>query len=252
MDAQVYNLHNHTPFSDGAYTIDELCEAHLSRKDVSISGIGISDALFRTPASREPANDREFLKLFEKETRDYVKYVHEARQRWEKDLKIFCGAEVNWPLNKGHLGLIRSMLEGIDFVLFNFVDWAGLTQLASHARRFPCPVGLSQTDVSESFPNTPHEQVVRTMANARMFYEVNAVHLSRLSLDPWYSVLPKHRVLVALGTDTHDDLTCLKSLRPMVEHLHAKGLAEKILHPGPRQFRNPAPRKQDGRRGQSA
>ena len=154
MSYSVYNLHNHTPFSDGAYTIDELCEAHLDCREVEFDGIGISDNLFCTPSSREIKGERDFAKTFASETRDYVETVHAARRRWADKLRIFCGCEIHWPLNKEHLQIIAKYLNGIDYVLFEACDWAGLTQLANQVRRWPCPVGLSHTDVARQFPST--------------------------------------------------------------------------------------------------
>lgn len=151
MSGLILNLQNHTPFSDGAYTIDEICEAHLRLGDPDIAGVGFSDNLFRTPTSREPTDERDFERLFGRETRTYVATLDEARRRWAGKLQILCGAEISWPLNRNHLNLIRNMLQGFDYVLFSFVDWAGLTTLANQARRWPCPVGLAGCDVSERF-----------------------------------------------------------------------------------------------------
>lgn len=226
----IYNLHNHTPFSDGAYTIDELCEAHLDA-DFDVVGIGIADHLFYTPSSREVKNDREFSKLFGPETRSYVREVHEARQRWDGKLRILCGAEINWPLNKNYLHLIKDMLGGIDYVMFEYVDWAGLTQLANQARRWPVPVGLAHTDVAVAFPNTSIDQVVRTMANARIFHELSAKFTPLDRHDRWYSTVPNHRVRVTVGTDTHDDLGIINMLPMLYEYLEGHGLQEKMLVP---------------------
>ena len=60
MSGTLYNLHVHTPFSDGEYSIDELCDAHLSYQGLRIEGIGVCDHLFRTPSSREAASPRHF------------------------------------------------------------------------------------------------------------------------------------------------------------------------------------------------
>ena len=231
MSHPVYNLHNHTPFSNGAYTIDELCEAHLECATTKFDGIGITDHLFCTPSSRELHNERDFERTFAKETRDYVDEVHAARRRWEGKLHIFCGCEINWPLNKNHLPLIRNYLNGIDYALFEAVDWAGLTQLANQARRWPCPVGLAHTDVSKHFPSTSMDQVVRTMANARIFYEVGVNLLPLSSHERWFNVLPNHRVYVTVGTDTHDDLKCISHVAEIVEYLDEKGLDAKYLQP---------------------
>jgi len=230
MSQGIVNLHNHTPFSDGAYTIDELVEEHL-KLNIELGGIGISDHLFCTPSSREVKNEKDFDRIFGKEARDYVAEVRAARQRWAGKVPIYCGAEINWPLNKTMLDTIRPMLAAVDYVFFEYVDWAGLTTLANQARRFPCPVILAHTDVSVSFPNTSLDQIVRTLANARIIYEVNTKLMPLSSHDRWFKVLPNHRVQVSLGTDTHDDLGVLKTLPAMYDYVVGHGLREKIFVP---------------------
>ncbi len=234
MSLGIVNLHNHTPFSDGAYTVDELCEAHLSckaLKDYELVGIGITDHLFCTPSSREVRSEKEFDRLFSKETRDYVAMIAEARQRWAGKLQLYCGAEINWPLNKTMLGSVRDLLGGLDYVLFEYVDWAGLTQLANQARRWPCPVALAHTDIEAQFPSTSMDQVVRTLANARIVYELNSKLMPLANQDRWFKVLPQHRVNIAIGTDTHDDLTCLNDLPVLYEYALKHGLEQRILVP---------------------
>lgn len=231
MREPVFNLHNHTPFSDGAYTIDELCEAHLARDDVKVVGIGVADHLFCTPSSREVSSERDFERLFGAETREYVAMVNQARERWEGKLQIFCGAGINWQMNKNMLGSIRPMLDGIDYVLCESVDWAGLTQLANQARRWPCPVGLAHTNVATQFPNTSMDQIVRTLANARLFFEVGSHLLPLEERDPWFDILPNHRVSVCIGTNTHDDLSCLDDLGELHAYVQRRGLAEKLFLP---------------------
>lgn len=231
MGHPIHNLHNHTPFSDGAYTIDEICEAHLACEKVAFDGVGIADHLFCTPSSRVPESEREFQRIFASETRNYVDAVHDARRRWEGKLHVFCGCEINWPLNRGHLDVIRTMLNGIDFVLFEFIDWAGLTQLANQARRWPCSVGLAHTDVTEQFPNTSMDQVVRTIANARIFYELNVSFLPLANHEQWLQTVPKHRVKVSLGSDTHDELGCIDRIAEIIDYLEPLGLNEKHLLP---------------------
>ncbi len=234
MSQGIVNLHNHTPFSDGAYTMDEIVQAHLDNKVLRahpLAGIGICDHVFCTPSSREITNEKEFERLFAKETRNYVQEVKATRARWAGKIPIYCGAEINWPLNKTMLDTVRSMISGVDFVLFEYVDWAGLTQLANQARRWPIPVGLCHADVAIQFPNTSHDQVVRTLANARIVYELNVKQMPLANQDRWFSIVPQHRVLVSLGTDTHDDLSCLNHLPEMYEYLLKKGLGEKLFVP---------------------
>ncbi|TWT45991.1 PHP domain protein [Phycisphaerae bacterium RAS1] len=231
----VCNLHNHTPFSDGAYTIDELCEAHRALRDVTVESLGICDHLFCTPSSREVKNEREFERVFVAEARAYVREVLAARGRWAGKMTIYCGVELNWPMNRGFLDLIKTHLEGVDYVLFEYVDWAGLTQLANQVRRWPCPVGLAHAAVEKQFPATSHDQIVRTLANARIFYEINSKFLPLADGDPWYTTLPGHRVPISLGTDTHDDLSCLNDLAVMHDFAQRHGLGGKFFVPTIRQ-----------------
>lgn len=225
----IYNLHNHTPFSDGAYSIDEICDAHLALAGLAVDGVGVSDHLFRTPSSRECGDDREFERVFASETRRYVEHVHAARLRWAGRLRILCGCEINWPLNRRHVDVIRTMLAGVDYVLFENVDWAGLTQLANQSRRFPCPIGLAHTCVPQQMPTTSLDQVVRTLANARIFYEINTKLLPLAERDPWFEVLARHRVSVSLGTDTHDDLAVIRTLPELAAYAERRGLGERML-----------------------
>jgi len=230
MSQGIINLHNHTPFSDGAYTIDEIVAAHLD-KDFDVAGVGISDHLFCTPSSREIKHEKEFDRVFGKEARDYVRMVQEARQNWSDKVPVYCGAEINWPLNKTMLEQIRRMIQGIDYVMFEFVDWAGLTQLANQARRWPCPVILGNTDIASQFPNTSMDQVVRTLANARIIYELNSKQMPLSLHERWFRILPNHRVQISLGTDTHDDLRCIKDLPQLHEFVLGHGLEQKLFQP---------------------
>jgi len=231
MTDRLFSLHNHTPFSVGAFTADEVVQAHLDNAGVPVAGVGISDYLFRTPTSREPDNERDFERMFGKEAREYVAMVRDVRERWAGKVEVFCGAEINWPLNRGMLDAMRTLLDGIDYLLFSHVDWAGLTQLANQARRWPCAVGLCQTEIEKQFPNTSREQVVRTLANARIFYEIDAAFLPLRDNDPWYNLLPQHRVAVSLGCDTHDDLKCVSALRVLYEFVQRRGLHARMLDP---------------------
>lgn len=231
IDRPILNLHNHTPFSDGAYTIDEIVEAHLDLKEIKVTGIGISDMLFCTPSSHPVANPRDFQRVFAAETRRYVQTVREAQQRWAGRMRILCGCEIHWALNKPHLEVMRGMLDGIDYVLFESLDWSGLTGLANQARRWPCAVGLADSDPAADFPSTTFDQVVRTIANARIFYEIGAKLMPLEQMDSWFRVLPKHKVFVSFGTDTHDDLSVISTLPALYQHACDQGLGDKLFLP---------------------
>lgn len=232
----IANLHNHTPFSDGALVLDEVVAAHLALKDVKVGAVGICDTLFCTPTSREVTSERHYQQMFRSEAREYVAMVQEGRRHWGGKVQVLCGAEIHWGLNKGMINPLRELLAEleIDYVLFSFLDWAGLTQLANQARRFPCPVGLARIDVAEAFPNTSMDQVVRTLVNARIFWEFTSDMFVRGACDPWFNVLSMHRLRIGLGTDTHDDVDCLRHLGGMVDFLNRRSLMDKVLSPEPR------------------
>lgn len=231
MDVTLANLHNHTNFSSGAWDIDDICKAHLKLRGVRVHAVGISDHLFCTPTTRPITNASEFERMFTAETKRYVADVHAARARWAGQLHLYCGCEIHWPHNRDMLDAIPNLLTGIDYVLFERLDWAGMTQLANIARRWPVPIGIAQTDVAEQFGNTPAEQVVRTLANARIFYEMNAAFWPLAEDHPWFALLPQHRVRVCLGTDTQDDLRCIERLPEMHAYAIRRGLGDRFFLP---------------------
>lgn len=231
MKPAVQNLHNHTPFSDGAYSVDELCEAHLALRDVTVEAIAITDHLFCTPSSRKVEHERDFDRVFGNEARSYLREMRAAAERWAGRIKVHVGCEINWPLNKHLIEPIKQAVAGLDFILFEYIDWGALTQLASVARRFPCPVGLAHVRIPEDFGNTSMDQVVRTMANARLFYEFNSKVYPLTEDDRWFALLPGHRVPISIGTDTHDDLDRLGDLRGMHEFVARRGLSERLFRP---------------------
>jgi hypothetical protein len=75
------------------------------------------------------------------------------------------------------------------------------------------------------------DQVVRTLANARIVYELNSKLMPLANQDRWFKILPNHRVYVAIGTDTHDDLNALDDLPALHEYVLKFGLGEKIFVP---------------------
>jgi histidinol phosphatase-like PHP family hydrolase len=231
MSQAICNLHNHTPFSDGAYSIDELCEAHLALEDIEIEGIGVCDHLFCTPTSREITDERDFERIFSAEMRRYVEYVQAARERWAGKLRVYCGCGIDWNLNKAMLPQIRAMLAGVDYVLFERLDWAALTQLANQSRRWPCAVGVARMNVASDLPSTSMDQVVRTLANARIFFEFSSEFLPLPEDDRWYNLLPQHRVMVSIGTDTHDDLSVINRLGEQHAYALRRGLGERLFRP---------------------
>jgi hypothetical protein len=60
---------------------------------------------------------------------------------------------------------------------------------------------------------------------------VNSKLMPLSEQERWLNVVPQHRVYVVLGTDTHDDLTCLNDLPVMYECMVKHGLQEKLLLP---------------------
>lgn len=236
MESLIYNLHNHTPFSDGAYTVDEICEAHLSFAGVSVDGVGFSDYLFATPWSKVPTDAREFERIFAAEARDYVEQILAARERWAGRLDVLVGCELNWSRNAKFLDQVITLLDGVDYVLFEGVDWAGLTTLANRTKRWPFAVGLSRTDITRQMPRTSMDQIVRTLANAHIFFELNSEFMPLRDSDPWFNVLPHHRVGVSLGTDTHDDLACIRQLGDMCRYLERRGLDGRLVAPRRREI----------------
>ena len=129
--------------------------------------------------------------------------------------------------------MIRDLIAGMemDYVLFEYVDWAGLTQLANQARRVAVPGGAGahgyRADRCRPLPQT------RSCERWRMqdLYELNAKLLPLPAADEWFQTLPQHKVAVSLGTDTHDDLDSIRQMGELYAFAQRRGLAVKLLAP---------------------
>lgn len=76
------NLHTHTYYDHGKDGVDDLCQEALRRgfTILGFSGHGFNRPLSRTSMTRES-------------TREYLKAVQEAKEKYKNSLEIYCGVE---------------------------------------------------------------------------------------------------------------------------------------------------------------
>lgn len=228
---QRINLHNHTTFSDGRYTVPELV-AEAAR--AGLEGIGISDHFYTRKVFRR-LEPRAWL------SSAWPAYLAEAA-RWRVGgsglPKVWFGVELDTCFERVEMTLDELPWAGIntlDYLLVEYVgeaEWGGmpvdgLAGLRGHCR-IPVIVAHPAIDrLEDSLRLGPLCDMVR-----RFGYGLEMPGGSR---NPWFwarrdvSVLRDLRLTI--GTDTHERLGDVGEIGKCLSFLERNGLLDRLADP---------------------
>lgn len=240
------NLHNHTTFSDGKLTPEELVQAAIN---YGFSHIGISDH-FRT--SKLGASAQYVIPEFWDE---YVEHIRRLASTYAGQITVLAGIEIDfsprtaleqlWPR-----GYSNSLLNDLDYALFEYVNdqrWEGLplTALLSYRRWIKPPVGLAHTLFARSMKSIPAADLARQLAENDIFVELcpsprNSVATEDGDWHPYYrfddpyhdalfNALGQQGVRFSIGTDTHSSPDEFETVHDAIRFLQEKGLTEQLI-----------------------
>jgi histidinol phosphatase-like PHP family hydrolase len=206
MYAMLYhNIHNHSTYSDGMHTPEELIR-YASGKGLDI--IGITDH-FATKKVRSIETDQ------------LVQYVqHLSRLKIESKGKVLLlmGIEIDASKARTEFDKIDfSSLNSLDYVLFEYVEnpmWDGISldEFFYLRKKLDVPVGLAHPDIELCFPDADPEQLLSELEENKVFLELSTSHENtrqgktfyRLARE-FFQVLKYSDVPIAIGSDTHHD-----------------------------------------------
>lgn len=160
------SLHNHTNFSDGAWSPGEVIEAAAGLR---LRAVGISDHLAATHVN---AVMPEFLD-------NYVSKVREAAAPHHGRLEVFAGAEL-------HASPSKTLFEQVDLSRLGALDYLLVEHVADEERggmpfwefiemrkRIPCPVGLAHADLATTLGHVGAKDLAELLKMERIFVELN-------------------------------------------------------------------------------
>ncbi len=232
MQAPRINLHTHTLYSDGDFTVEEVVR---SAYQSGLTHVAITDH-FETCKIVNP------LKRMDFET--YLRDIRQVRERFSGKVEVLVGVEIDTNPERCDLyELPWDLLNELDLVLFEYVEdplqgGISLNELRSLTRGLRVPFGLCHWDMDRIFPRRDPEWLADKLREMRGFVEVStSQHYARdgrflfESSERFYRAFDK-KVKLSIGTDMHHSLVEVGNISRGLRFVRNIGLCQQLLFNG--------------------
>jgi histidinol phosphatase-like PHP family hydrolase len=223
------NLHNHTVLSDGKYSPEQIIEEAIR---CGLTHVGISDHYATLKISAIPHD----------ELKAYIKHIHSLAERYNDKIKVLTGVEIDSCKERTDFSKIDfGLLGNLDYVLFEYVQddlWRGmpLWELLEMRKDIDCLVGLAHNDIGKNFAGVGMEALIRVLRIDDVFVELcTSIRYSKFS-KPYYHYCPnffdklkESRVMISIGTDTHDRLEDVSNISDAVKFIRRLKLENNLI-----------------------
>jgi histidinol phosphatase-like PHP family hydrolase len=220
------SAHNHTTFSDGAWTPAEVIEAARAAR---LKAVGISDH-FATSKIKS---------VSPRELDQYVAAVRGAAVPFADSIKVYVGAELDSaPSRTFYDEIDYEKLARLDYLLAEYVgdeERGGmpLWEFVELRKRVPCPVGLAHNDIDRNLGHVPARDLAELLVAERVFVELNTNRdYSRLGRQ-YYRLWPEFFVefgkaggALSIGADVHSRISDVGNVADAEGFAREKGLAD--------------------------
>ena len=222
------NLHNHTTYSDGQLTPNEVVEAAI---DHGLEYVAITDH-FAT---------KKVICVKVDELGQYTASVRELADRYKDRVRVLVGVEIDASHKRTDFdSLPYDKLSELDFVLMEYVQdplWHGmdLWEAIKICNRITCPVGLAHNDIGRNFAHTNMESLINMLNSHGIFVELCSSLRNSKFDKPYYRFAEgffeaaKGRVLVSIGTDSHYDKEEVGDIYDALDFIQDKGLEKSLV-----------------------
>jgi len=242
------NLHNHTTWSDGRFSPEEIVQAALA---AGLTHVGISDH-FRSAKLGASA-----CYVVIEELERYVTELRALSAAYADRIRVLVGIEIDFsertPLAQlWRKGFQETPLNTLDYILFEYVadrDWQGypLSALLSYRRWLHVPVGLAHNFLARNFvPMLSATQLAQMLSEHRIFVELNTAEEYTAAVSPteepllyyrypdpyneaFFAACHEHEVLFSVGSDTHRYLEHVALVEDAHDFLREQHLAERLI-----------------------
>lgn len=226
------NLHNHTTFSDGKYSPEDVVKTAIKAK---LAMIGICDH-YKTRKLKgncvTPENISEYL--------ESLRALHE---KYSRQIRVLAGIEIDSSiLRTNFTEMPFNEINECDFLLIEYIEdndmmGLGLEEFLKLRPIFKCKVGLAHCDVEKYFGKDNYEYLLDTLEKHEIFIEMcPSKRNSRWGTTPYYLVaegffdkIASRNIFVSIGTDMHDDLNEVGNVTHSVDFMQFGGLHKKLL-----------------------
>lgn len=225
------NLHNHTKFSDGRYTVAEIVAEAVR---ANLEGVGISDHFYTGKVFRNLASDVWLASVWPK----YLAEAEQWRAAGSKMPKIWFGIELDSCLERVGMTLEELPWAGINTLDYLLIEYVGETEWGG--------APLEMLDTLRCFCRIPvivaHPAIDRLEDSLRLEPLCDMVRRSGYGLEmpggsrnPWFWARRDVSVLrdlhLTIGTDTHERLGDVGDIGKCLAFLERSGLLDRIADP---------------------
>ncbi|MDY7041883.1 MAG: PHP domain-containing protein [Chloroflexota bacterium] len=237
------NLHNHTTWSDGSLTPQQLTDAAIA---AGLTHIGITDHYH----TRKLGRSGKYVNL--QHLLDYIVEVRLLNKWYADDIKVLVGLEIDFSSRTQLEPLLASqLLNQLDYVLFEYVadvEWYGhsLDDLLVVRPQITVPVGLAHNPLARNFEMLLDvEDLVAVLEDHGIFVELcparrNAVFApdGRPALpyryptpynEALWEAFSRSQVLFSIGSDAHLSAAEVGELSDAWEFLRDRGLLDHLV-----------------------
>jgi histidinol phosphatase-like PHP family hydrolase len=206
MRNKIMDIHNHTTWSDGVHTMEEIIENGISNK---VDIIGISDH-FNT----NKCNSISISRLDK-----YIKRLWKIKEKYKDKIEVLAGIEICMNKEWSELEILPyEILNKLDYVLFEYIDWFSdsvtLNEIEYYANRFTCKKGLAHTNIFSLIKKYGVNNVIRIINKNRLFWELNVnegyeyfdyiiTNKDALDVIELFNKLKENKIKITVGSDTH-------------------------------------------------
>lgn len=233
MAQPLINLHNHSTWSDGHYSPEQLVRMGIVS---GLTHLGISDHYYTAKLVAEGT----YVDIDELEA--YVADLGHIAEVYAGQIHVLAGIEVDWsPRAAGVLSALWPVIDQLDYVLFEYVEsepWAGysLEDLLAVLPLIHIPVGLAHNNLSENFaPSRTPGELVSVLQEHQIFVELSTSPLTQYyrDTDPYslrlWGSLVESQVRFSIGSDTHGFIDHVANVRDAHRFLEERGALGRLI-----------------------
>ena len=220
----VINLHNHTTYSDGDFTIEQVVDA---AERGGVTHLAITDHF-------------ETAKVHCLLSAQFDRYLEEIRAAALRhpNVRVLAGVEIDTDPSRCDLASLPiDKLNRLDIVLFEYVDDSGSTlealePILSQLRPLR---GLAHMDLERIYFGTEPDDVASRFRDFDMFVEMNVALPYRRYGMPFYELAAEYykafrgRVRVSIGADAHHSLEAVYQLERPYRFARSIELMDELL-----------------------
>lgn len=222
------NLHLHTKYSDGIFSMEELAEAAVH---YGISVIGYADHYITTKTT---CIERHAEK-------PYLKEIEQLKRKYANVLRVYGGVEIDCSISEFQLEKYNyEFLNKLDFILLEYVndaahDGLSLQDMLPFLKNINVPVGLAHNDIGKNFEGIEYGVLAEFLSTHGIFVELDTSRRYRRFEMPYYRIAAEFfrnygQILkLSIGSDVHTEIEEIANIGDALNFIQKYNLEKSLI-----------------------